>query len=182
MSLISCIRVGIAVMAFQCFGIAEVKGEEFGEFRLSSQAFKEMEEIPTKYTCHGMNISPQLTWGAPPRETKSFALIVDDPDAPGGIKIHWVVYNIPPTVFSCKEGEAPAGSLEGLNDQGKPKYRGPCPPDRKHRYFFKLYALKEPLNLPKGATKQQVEEAMQSLVLGKAELVGVYGPPAKENH
>lgn len=101
-------------------------------------------------------------------------MIVDDPDAPGGIKIHWVVYNIPSTVFSCKENEPPTGSSPGANDQGQPKYRGPCPPDGTHRYFFKLYALKQDLKLPKGATKQEVEDAMQSLVLGEAQLIGTY--------
>lgn len=151
-----------------------LQSEELVKFQLQSQAFKESESIPSKYTCDGENISPPLSWEAAPLGTKSFALIVDDPDAPGGTKIHWVVYNIPSTVFSCKENEPPIGSVPGANDQGQPKYRGPCPPKDTHRYFFKLYALRQNLNLPVGATKQQVEDAMQSLVLGEAQLIGTY--------
>lgn len=157
-------------------GIAVVSTSKLhGEFYLKSTAFNESERIPFKYTCHGENISPPLTWGSAPSGTKSFALIVDDPDAPGWTRIHWVVFNIPANVFSSEEGKNPEGSTAGANDTGKPQYRGPCPPTGTHRYFFKLYALKQQLDLPKGATKQQVEEAMESLILGKAVLIGIYG-------
>ena len=131
--------------------------------------------IPLQYTCNGANISPPLTWGLAPLGTKSFALIVDDPDAPGWTRIHWVVYNIPAEVFLTEEGQIPKGSTQGANDTGNARYRGPCPPKGTHRYFFKLYALKQTLNLPEGATKKQVEEAMDSLILGKTELIGIFG-------
>ena len=131
--------------------------------------------IPLQYTCNGANISPPLTWGSAPLGTKSFALIVDDPDAPGWTRIHWVVYNIPADVFSCTEGKSPQGSTQGANDTGKARYRGPCPPKGTHRYFFKLYALNQTLNLQEGATKKQVEEAMDPLILGKTELIGIFG-------
>lgn len=144
-------------------------------FHLVSPSFEKDGSIPIKYTCHGENISPALSWEGAPPETKSFALIVDDPDAPGWTRIHWVVYNIPAQVTSSKEGEAPKDSIQGANDQGKPQYRGPCPPKGStHRYFFKLYALKQPLNLPEGATKEQVEKAMQSLVLEETQLIGTF--------
>ncbi len=152
-----------------------LQGDEGMNFRLTSQSFEKNGTIPVKYTCKGEDISPSLSWESAPLGTKSFALIVDDPDAPGWTRIHWVVYNIPVNVTSCKEGEAPKDSIQGANDQGKCKYRGPCPPTGIHRYFFKLYALKQLLNLPKGATKAQVEEAMESLILGEAQLIGIYG-------
>jgi Raf kinase inhibitor-like YbhB/YbcL family protein len=153
-----------------------LQGQKLMSLHLTSPSFKENERIPSKYTCEGEDISPALVWESAPEGTKSFALIVDDPDAPGWTRIHWVVYNIPPTVFSCKEGEAPMGSIQGANDKGDLKYRGPCPPPlaEKHRYFFKLYALKEMLNLPKGATKQEVEDSMESLILEKTQMIGTY--------
>jgi len=99
---------------------------------------------------------------------------VDDPDGMGGTRDHWVVYNIPAAITSTKEGENPKGSVAGVHDKNEPKYRGPCPPDGNHRYFFKVYALKQPLELPDGATKKQVEKAMKPFILGKAELIGIY--------
>ncbi len=160
--------------AFILLFFPRLQGEELTKFCLKSTSFKENGSIPSKYTCDGVNVSPPLTWDFAPLGTKSFALIVDDPDAPGGTRIHWVVYNIPATVFSSNENETPSGSSPGVNDLGQPKYRGPCPPNGPHRYFFKLYALKQELKLPKGATKKQVEEAMQSLILGEAVLIGIY--------
>ena len=124
------------------------------DFYLKSSAFTECGKIPEKYTCYGKNISPPLNWGSAPLHTKSFALIVDDPDAPGWTRIHWVVYNIPPDVFLSEEGKSPKGCTEGVNDKRELGYRGPCPPKDTHRYFFKLYALKDRLNLPEGATKE----------------------------
>jgi Raf kinase inhibitor-like YbhB/YbcL family protein len=144
-------------------------------FYLKSPAFEECSRIPEKYTCYGKSISPPLSWGDAPSNTKSFALIVDDPDAPGWTRIHWVVYNIPPDVFLSEEGKSPQGSTEGVNDKGDLGYRGPCPPEGSHRYFFKLYALKDVLKLPQGATKEQVEKVMESLVIEKTELIGIYG-------
>ncbi|MBS0628575.1 MAG: YbhB/YbcL family Raf kinase inhibitor-like protein [Verrucomicrobia bacterium] len=149
------------------------------KFSIISPSFKENETIPSKYTCEGINVSPPLNWESAPSGTKSFALIVDDPDAPGGTKDHWVVYNISSTTFSCNENEVPRDALQGMNYLGKTKYTGPCPPNGTHRYFFKLYALKEPLNLPEGATKQEVEQAMESLILDKTQLIGTYVRKAK---
>ena len=151
-----------------------LRGEEALGFRITSQAFKESAAIPSKYTCEGVDVSPPLTWESVPVGTKSFALIMDDPDAPGWTRVHWVVYNIPGTIFSSEEGDPPIGSTQGVNDKGAPKYRGPCPPEGRHRYFFKLYALKEVLDLPKEATKEQVEKAMEPFILGKAQLIGTY--------
>ncbi len=143
-------------------------------FQLTSTSFKNLGPIPKPYTCNGADISPELSWENPPPGTRSFVLIVDDPDGIGGTRDHWVVYNIPGAVFSTKEGETPMGSTVGVHDANEPRYRGPCPPDRNHRYYFKIYALKQPLELPDGATKKQVEKAMKPLILGQAELVGIY--------
>lgn len=141
---------------------------------LTSQVFKENESIPSKYTCEGENISPPLQWEGIPEGTKSLVLIVDDPDAPRGTWTHWVVFNILPTSTGSKEGHSPEESLQGINDFGDIKYGGPCPPSGTHRYFFKLYALDERISLPKGATKQQVEKAIEGHILGQAQLIGTY--------
>lgn len=132
--------------------------------------------IPIQYTCDGENISPPLEWSGFPKNTKSFALIVDDPDAPSGVITHWVIYNIPADVASLAENiqDYPQGALGGQNYKGEMTYTGPCPPDKMHRYFFKIYALKNSLPLPEGATKEQVLEAMEGHILEKAELVGLY--------
>ena len=164
-------KVLIIFMAVFCLG-SFVSGEAFS---LKSASFNANGMIPFKYSCKGEDISPSLMWENPPFGTKSFALIVDDPDAPGWTRIHWVVYNIPEKVHSCEEGRPPEGSIQGVNDQDKAVYRGPCPPTGVHRYFFKLYALKQSLRLQEGATKDQVEKAMENLILGKAELVGEFG-------
>ncbi len=164
----------VLLALFMLLFFSDLQGEELKKFRLKSQSFEENGAIPTKYTCDGLNISPALSWEFAPLETKSFVLFLDDPDALEKTWVHWVVYNIPSTVFSCNEGESPLGSLQGLNDLGETKYEGPCPPSGTHRYFFKLYALKQTLNLSKGATRKQVEDAMQPLILGETELMGTY--------
>ena len=143
-------------------------------FCLTSSSFKNQQELPPKYTCDGENVSPSLRWEGAPHETKSFVLIVDDPDAPNQTWTHWVVYNIPHSVTECAEGKAPTGSLEGKNDFGKIGYGGPCPPSGTHRYFFKLYALTEALALVPGATKSEVEEAMKPYILKETEIIGTY--------
>lgn len=143
-------------------------------FRLSSSALKENVKIDAKYTCDGPNISPPLKWEGGPKETVSYALIVDDPDAPRGDWVHWVVYNIPATVNEIREGQAPSGATQGTNDFREKSYGGPCPPSGTHRYFFKIYALDTKLNLPNGATKSQLEQAMQSHILAQAQLVCPY--------
>jgi Raf kinase inhibitor-like YbhB/YbcL family protein len=148
-------------------------------FELRSSAFQHNLSIPTKYTCDGANVSVPLSWRDAPKEAKSFALIVDDPDAPVGIWVHWVLYDLP--AGSHVLGEAiPSqktlgnGAKQGVNDFGKVGYVGPCPPRGRHRYFFKLYALDRMTELKPGATKQQVLDAMNKHILAEAELVGTY--------
>lgn len=152
-------------------------------FKLTSSAFTPNGSIPTRYTCEGDDISPPLKWADAPNGVKSFALIVDDPDAPDPAHpkmtyVHWVVYGIAASVSSLEENAAksgmPAGSLQGSNDWNKQTYGGPCPPIGRHRYFFKLYALDTELTGLKNAKKPDVEKAMQGHVLANAQLVGTY--------
>jgi Raf kinase inhibitor-like YbhB/YbcL family protein len=149
---------------------------------LTSSAFKPNGHIPSKYTCEGDDISPPLAWNGVPEGTKSLVLIIDDPDAPDPkapqrLWVHWVVYNIPPDTKSLPENVGktglPQGTAIGLNDFKKTGYGGPCPPIGRHRYFHKLYALDSTLDL-KGATKSQIEQAMNGHVLANAELIGTY--------
>lgn len=147
--------------------------------KLESTAFTDKGLIPSKYTCDGEDISPPLSWSEPPSGTKSLALIVDDPDAPGKTFVHWVLYDIPATARAlpdnvAAEGNLPSGSLQGKNDFGKLGYGGPCPPGGTHRYFFKLYALDTKLGLESGATKAQVLVSMDGHILAEAELMGRY--------
>ncbi len=146
---------------------------------LTSTAFSHGQSIPSVYTCEGKDISPPLAWSEPPSGTKSFALISDDPDAPMGTWVHWVAYNIPPKTRQLSEAFPTAaalkdGTLQGTTDFGRTGYGGPCPPSGTHRYFFKLYALGTILDLQPGATKTQLEAAMQGHILAQAELMGTY--------
>lgn len=147
--------------------------------KLESTAFTANGMIPSQYTCDGQDISPPLSWDAPPTGTQSLALIVDDPDAPGQIFVHWVLYDLPPEIHQLPQGVAPqdtllAGGTQGKNDFGKLGYGGPCPPSGIHRYFFRLYALDRELELKSGATKAQLEAAMNGHILAAAELIGRY--------
>jgi Raf kinase inhibitor-like YbhB/YbcL family protein len=151
--------------------------------KLTSPSFENQREIPQKHTCDGEDVSPALTWSNVPEGTKSFVLIVDDPDAPDPANprmtwVHWVLYNIPATTRSLTEGvkekDLPKGTLEGLNDWKKTGYGGPCPPVGKHRYFHKVYALDIVLPDLKQPTKARLEKAMEGHVLSKTELVGLY--------
>jgi len=149
------------------------------DFKLFSASFTEGELIPGKYTCDGENVSPPLNWTNPPAAVKSFALIVDDPDAPIGDWVHWIVFNIPKDVNELKENASlkkllPQGSVEGLNDFRKNNYGGPCPPSGTHRYFFKFYALDNLLSLKESTTKKQLLEAMKGHILVQASLMGIY--------
>ncbi len=152
-------------------------------FTISSPAFAPNDPIPAKYTCEGADISPPLEWSGAPDGTRSFALIVDDPDAPDPAKpqrvyVHWVVYNIPASVTRLPENAArsglPHGAMQGTNDWGKQTYGGPCPPIGRHRYFFKLYALDTQLKGLKNPTKAQLEKAMQGHALDNTQLIGTY--------
>ena len=150
-------------------------------FTLTTSAFRSGDAIPVKFTCQGQNSSPALRWTEPPAGTKSFALIVDDPDAPGGTWVHWVVFDLPATARQLPEAvakvaEIQAGGKQGSNDFPEVGYGGPCPPSGKpHRYFFKIYALNTLLGLRPGATKRDVERAMQGHILAQAQLVGLFG-------
>jgi Raf kinase inhibitor-like YbhB/YbcL family protein len=149
--------------------------------QLTSSAFAPMGKIPPKYTCDGTDISPPLEFHDIPAHAKSLVLIVVDPDIPLIAKKkfhievwdHWVVFNIPPRSLHLAEGKKPPG-IQGKNTSGDNAYDSPCPPDKMHRYFFTLYALDIELNLAAGATRQQVEHAMQGHIMAKAELIGVY--------
>jgi len=149
-------------------------------FTLASSSFQNGENIPRVSTCDSDDRSPGLVWHGAPAGTQSFALIVDDPDAPSGTFVHWVLFDIPASLSSIPEsGLAEAtvlGGTLGRNDFGKLGYNGPCPPPGKpHRYFFKLYALDAPLKQSRGATKAAVEAAMKGHILGQATLMGKYG-------
>lgn len=150
------------------------------DLKLSSSVFKEGGDIPVKYTGHGKDVSPPLSWKGAPQGTKSFALINDDPDAVTGCWVHWVVYNIPPDQTSLQENFPRAASLsngikQGVTDFGQPGYGGPCPPSGKHRYFFKLYALDTMLTISGRVNKSDIEKAIKSHILGEAQLMGLYG-------
>jgi len=149
--------------------------------QLTSTAFKDGGEIPATYTCDSDDVSPPLAWSGAPASTKSFALVVDDPDAPDPraprmVWVHWVVYNLPASAASLDEGarHLPHGAKTGVNDFRKTAYGGPCPPVGKHRYFFKLYALDAVLPDLGKPTKGQVEKAMSGHVLAEAQLMGTY--------
>jgi len=149
-------------------------------FAISSTGFQNGGEIPKKFTCDGADVSPELHWTSPPAATQSVALIADDPDAPAGTWTHWVLFDLPAETTSLAENvakvdEVPTGGRQGRNDFRKIGYGGPCPPPGKpHRYFFKLYALDKRLNLKPGASKREVEQAMQGHILATTELMGRY--------
>lgn len=147
--------------------------------KLTSTAFQEGGMIPAKYTCDGANVSPPLEWSGAPQATKSFALICDDPDAPGKTWVHWVVFDLPASRKSLPENvppqeTLPGGGKQGMNDFKKIGYGGPCPPSGTHRYFFKLYALDAELNLDSKTTKDRLVQAMKDHILAQGELIGRY--------
>jgi Raf kinase inhibitor-like YbhB/YbcL family protein len=146
---------------------------ERARMKITSSAFQEGGNIPSKFTCDGSDTSPPLQITGIPSEAKSLALITDDPDAPSGLFTHWLVWNIPPQTNSIAEGSAPKG-VHGTNDFGKSGYRGPCPPPGTHRYSFKIFALDRELDLRSGAKRSQVDAAMKGHVIAQGELVGRY--------
>jgi Raf kinase inhibitor-like YbhB/YbcL family protein len=156
------------------------QGDDAMAFELKSPTFSAGADIPKKHTCDGPDMSPALNWGEPPAKTAAFALIADDPDAPVGTWVHWVLFNLPATTRELPEGvskkeEVEGGGLQGANDFRRTGYGGPCPPPGpSHRYFFKLYALDSQLSLKSDATKRDVEKAMEGHILGQAELMGRY--------
>jgi Raf kinase inhibitor-like YbhB/YbcL family protein len=145
---------------------------------IKSSAFENRGTIPEKYTCEGADINPPLEFIDVPKEAVSCVLIMDDPDVPAFVRkdqmwVHWVVYDIPPQTKKIPENSTPPGVL-GRGTGGEMRYQGPCPPDREHRYFFKLYALDTLLKLKPGASKQEIEASMASHVLAEAQLIGLY--------
>ncbi|HEY6292956.1 MAG TPA: YbhB/YbcL family Raf kinase inhibitor-like protein [Terriglobia bacterium] len=146
-------------------------------FSLTPLSFQANGDISARFTCSGQNLSPALTWSDPPAGTQSFVLITDDPDAPGGVFTHWVIYDLPSSLRHLPEGvphtRDPEGGRQGSNDFEQTGYSGPCPPPGKyHRYFFRLYALDKRLDLRAGAPKDQVEDAMKGHVLAQADVMG----------
>ncbi|HZD43504.1 MAG TPA: YbhB/YbcL family Raf kinase inhibitor-like protein [Methanomicrobiales archaeon] len=147
-------------------------------FRISTGAFTDGAKIPEKYTCSGADVSPALSWSEPPEGTKSLALTLEDPDAPGGTWYHWLLWNIPGHAGGIGEhaaptDELPGGMVQGRNSFGKTGYGGPCPPQgHMHRYVFHLYALDRMLTLPAGATHLELEHAMRGHVKGEAQWMG----------
>jgi Raf kinase inhibitor-like YbhB/YbcL family protein len=162
--------------------LASGTAKETMTMQITSPVFEQLGMIPAKYTCDAADLSPPLAWREIPQDAKSLVLIVDDPDAPDPAAprrtwVHWVLYDIPPTLSGlaeCATDQLPSGVREGMNDFRRTRYGGPCPPIGKHRYFFKLYALDKTLGPLQQADKAAVEHAMQGHVLMKAELVGLY--------
>lgn len=158
----------------------EKTSEASMSIKITSTAFADGQPIPAKFTCDGNDVSPPLAWTNAPAATKSFALIADDPDAPMGTWVHWVVYDLSPSTGGLPEAVArtqyiTGNAKQGLNDFRRLGYGGPCPPSGKpHRYFFKLYALDRTLDLEPGATKKDVETAMRGHVLAEGRLMGTY--------
>ena len=167
-------------VAASCADNSKTTKEPAMSIQITSAAFADGQPVPAKYTCDGQEMSPPLKWSGAPANTKSFALISDDPDAPGGTWVHWVLYDLPATTTELAENtpksqQLPGGAKQGLNSWPHLGYDGPCPPRGKpHRYFFKLYALDTMLDLKPGATKKDVEAAMKGRILAEGQLMGTY--------
>lgn len=168
---LSTLIVLFTLMPLRVFTLAEG-----GEMKITSPEFENNKFIPAKFTCEGEDINPELSIHDIPNGAKELALIIDDPDAPMGTWVHWVVYGIP--LIDRIEGNSLPGK-QGVNTLGKKVYHGPCPPSGAHRYFFKLYALDTELSLSEGLSKGALEKAMQGHILEKAELVGLYKKGSK---
>src|SRR5947209_333406 len=146
--------------------------------KLNTTAFSDGESIPKKYTRQGSNMNPALRLDEVPERARSLALIVDDPDAPGGTFNHWLMYNIDPKTRDIKENSAPVIATQGRNDFGEAEYDGPQPPSGEHRYFFKAFALDTVLDLPRGARRAELDQAIRGHVLDEATLMGRYAKQA----
>ncbi len=154
-------------------GVSAEEGDVPMRMALTSPFFNDGEAIPVQFTCDGEDISPDLDWFGTPGETVSLALIMDDPDAPSGTWVHWVIYNLPFDLNGLRQGETGVG-VDGINSWSRTGYGGPCPPSGTHRYFFKLYALDTELDLAPGADKASLLTAMEGHIIGQAELMGTY--------
>jgi Raf kinase inhibitor-like YbhB/YbcL family protein len=162
------------ILIISCSSVIAKEGKRMTELKIASPAFVNNGYIPARFTCDGTDINPPLEISNVPAEAKSLALIVDDPDAPVGIWVHWVVWNIDPATREIAEDNVPRNAAPGKNDWKRNTYGGPCPPSGVHRYFFKLYALNTRLNLGTGTTKRELEKAMHGHILASAELIGLY--------
>jgi hypothetical protein len=145
------------------------------KMQISSNAFENNQPIPEKYGCQGEGFNPELSFSGVPDNAKSLVLIMDDPDAPSGTFVHWIMWNINPQTTEISENSVPRDVIQGKNSAGENRYHGPCPPDKAHRYFFKLYALDADLRLAPTTTKAELVNAMQGHVLDSAEFFGLYG-------
>jgi Raf kinase inhibitor-like YbhB/YbcL family protein len=154
------------------FTSKEVRG--MAPLQLLSPVFKHNQLIPSKHTCDGADVNPPLVIENVPPEAKSLALIMDDPDAPAGTWVHWVIWNIDPGTRELRESSVPSGAMQGINDFRKHNYGGPCPPSGTHRYFFKLYALDATLTLGQNTDKAALEHAMKGHIVAQGELIGLY--------
>jgi len=143
------------------------------KMKITSSAFQQGGNIPSKFSCDGANTNPPLQISDAPREVKSLVLIVDDPDAPSGLFTHWAIWNISPQTTTIAEGSTPKG-VQATNDFGRSGYGGPCPPSGTHRYYFKIFALDRELDLPFGAKRSQLDAAMKGRVIAQGELMGRY--------
>ncbi|MDH5533236.1 MAG: YbhB/YbcL family Raf kinase inhibitor-like protein [Candidatus Pacebacteria bacterium] len=152
----------------------QIKSNQGETMKLTSNAFINQGNIPTKYTCDGENINPPLQFSEIPKETKSLVLIVDDPDAPVGDWVHWLVWNIDPNTTELEENSLPGGSIQGITDFKENKYGGPCPHSGTHRYQFKLYALDTTLDLSSDTTKKVLEQTIEAHIIDQTMLEGVY--------
>ena len=171
----------LTILLTSCSATQTATPEADMSLELKSDAFVNGQSIPAKYSCTGKNVSPALTWNDPPAGTQSFALIVDDPDAPVGTWVHWVLFNIPADERSLPEDLPVTGKnvdpnaiYFGKNSSGNTRYDGPCPPSGTHRYYFKLYALDSLVDLLPGATKEELLKAMQGHILAQGELMGTF--------
>jgi Raf kinase inhibitor-like YbhB/YbcL family protein len=164
--IIGAFAIALAAVASFAAGGARMK--------ITSSAFQEGGDIPSKFTCDGADMNPALRFEGAPGEAKSLLLIVDDPDAPVGLFTHWLAWNIDPKTTEVAENSAPTNAVQGTNDFPKTGYGGPCPPSGTHRYYFKVYALDQTLDLKPGAKRKEVDAAMRGHVIAQGELMGRY--------
>jgi Raf kinase inhibitor-like YbhB/YbcL family protein len=155
-------------------GLATAIAAGGGKMKITTTAFQQGGNIPSKFTCDGADANPPLRFEGVPAEAKSLAVIVDDADAPGGLFTHWLVWNIDPTTTTVEENSAPANGVQGKNDFGKSGYGGPCPPSGTHRYFFKIFALDRQLDLAAGSKRAQLDAQMRGHIMAQGELMGRY--------
>lgn len=167
-------RIGLIFAVATVSTLFAMEGKKMTEMKLTSPEFAQGKSIPAKYSCDGQDINPPLAIEGVPQEAKSLALIVDDPDAPAGTWVHWLVWNIDPSTRQIAEGSVPQGGQQGVNSWKRSDYGGPCPPSGTHRYFFRLYALKDRLTLPAGTNRKDLDHAMHGKIVAQCELMGVY--------